>query len=131
MSSTTQAVLSPTSDTDIKITQSKAIIFDVYATLVDWESGIHQALMPILPSTSPTTSSSNPASRIDALTAFQSIERSIQVENPTMLYRDVLAATHAELLKRAGFSATDKEAGGSTAKDGVSQIATGEDSTLR
>ncbi|KII92677.1 hypothetical protein PLICRDRAFT_172737 [Plicaturopsis crispa FD-325 SS-3] len=76
-----------------KLTDHKAIIFDVYGTLVDWETGIYNGLLPILPTH---------WSRADALKAFGSVESDLQARFPTMLYRDILAEAHKALAERWG-----------------------------
>lgn len=79
-----------------KLTDHKALIFDVYATLVDWETGIYTALQPLL-SRFPASAK---WSRSEAIFAFNSVESDIQAQNPTMLYSDVLAKVHEALEAR-------------------------------
>ncbi|KAK6443235.1 hypothetical protein LTR95_000060 [Oleoguttula sp. CCFEE 5521] len=62
----------------------KALSFDIYGTLVDWESGIYSAasasaLGPDLPS------------RKETLGRLDEHDRAVQREHPTMLQRDVIA----------------------------------------
>ncbi|OQO12125.1 hypothetical protein B0A48_02765 [Cryoendolithus antarcticus] len=62
----------------------KALSFDIYGTLVDWESGIYSAasasaLGPYLPS------------RKETLGRLDEHDRAVQREHPTMLQRDVIA----------------------------------------
>ncbi|KAK7023638.1 hypothetical protein VNI00_016600 [Paramarasmius palmivorus] len=71
------------------------LFFDVYGTLVDWESGIYNALRPLLsryPASSKWT-------RKQALEEFNAIEVVLKRDEPHLLYRDLLAKTH-ELLER-------------------------------
>lgn len=72
------------------------MIFDVYGTLVDWESGLYDALQPLL--------SQFPASRHwsrkEALTTFISVEGDLQAQYPDMLYSQLLAKAHEVLEER-------------------------------
>lgn len=69
----------------------KVVVFDVYGTLVDWESGIYNSLLPILPLS---------WSREAALLAYSSVEKDVQARHPKMLYHDVLAKAHEALWER-------------------------------
>ncbi|GLB42061.1 putative HAD-like protein [Lyophyllum shimeji] len=79
-----------------KLTDHKYLIFDVYGTLVDWETGIHNALKPLL---TRFRSASN-WSRREVLDGFLSIELDIQAQQPKMLYSDLLAKAHEALEAR-------------------------------
>lgn len=74
----------------------KYLIFDVYGTLADWETGLYDALKPLL-SRFP---SALHWSRVDALRAFASVEKDIQAQNPSMLYSDILAKAHEAIEAR-------------------------------
>jgi len=91
-----------------KLTDYKVIMFDVYGTLIDWESGILRGLEPILAGT-PL------ASREAALTAYQNVERDLQTRYPTMRYSELLTRVHAELDARAHNLPAPAEPSGSTA----------------
>ncbi|KAN0127531.1 HAD-like protein [Lactarius tabidus] len=78
------------------LSQFKALIFDVYGTLVDWETGILTALSPIL--TAPDQEWTKP----DALLAFSAVESDLQTKNPAALYSDILASAYDELSRRSG-----------------------------
>jgi len=77
-----------------KLTQFKALVFDVYGTLCDWEGGIYEALLPIL------TQTNDKWSKGEALVAFCAAERRIQKAHPRMLYTDVLTKVHEELCQQ-------------------------------
>jgi len=72
------------------LTDFRALSFDCYGTLIDWETGILAGLQPLLAQTSGI-------SRDAALKAYARHEQRLQTEHPGMLYRDVLAAVHAGL----------------------------------
>ncbi|KAF9495042.1 HAD-like protein [Pleurotus eryngii] len=71
----------------------KAIIFDVYGTLVDWESPIYEGLIPII--------KKNPAcaswSRKDVLEAYCIAEAALEEQHPDWLYAKVLEESYREL----------------------------------
>lgn len=77
----------------LDLTAFKAIIFDVYGTLVDWESPIYEALLPII--------KKNPAcaswSRKDVLEAYCIVEAALEDQNPDWLYAKVLEESYKEL----------------------------------
>ncbi|KAG6862251.1 hypothetical protein C0995_002182 [Termitomyces sp. Mi166 len=73
-----------------KLTDFGYLIFDVYGTLADWESGLYTALQPLL-SRFPSASK---WSRDDAIRAFVSVEGDIQAQHPSMLYSDLLTKAH-------------------------------------
>ncbi|KAI0088417.1 HAD-like domain-containing protein [Irpex rosettiformis] len=80
---------------NLDLRKFKALIFDCYGTLVDWEEGIYQAIQPMIQRVKPPISS-----REDVLLAFTNVEKDLQAKYPTMLYKDILAHTHAELAAR-------------------------------
>lgn len=81
----------------------RALSFDCYGTLIDWESGLRTALQPLLTRVSPALSPDA------ALEAFGRHESAQQASTPAMLYRDVLAAVHARLAREWNVSASEDE----------------------
>ncbi|TFK38105.1 haloacid dehalogenase [Crucibulum laeve] len=79
-----------------RLSDHKALIFDVYGTLCDWETGIYNGLIPLLS----RYSASKTWSRKEALTAFNSVETDLQAQNPDMLYSDLLSKVHEVLEQR-------------------------------
>ncbi|RXW13962.1 hypothetical protein EST38_g11890 [Candolleomyces aberdarensis] len=79
-----------------KLTDQKVLIFDVYGTLMDWETGLYNGLKPLLSK----FAASKGWSRKEALEAFGSVEGDIQSQFPEMLYADVLAKCHEVLEER-------------------------------
>ncbi|TCD67419.1 hypothetical protein EIP91_012391 [Steccherinum ochraceum] len=82
---------------DFNPLQYKALIFDVYATLIDWETGIYEGIKPLLDRVNPSLA----ANKKDALSAYFAVEDDLQARYPTMLYADILARAHAELATRS------------------------------
>ncbi|KAJ7678197.1 haloacid dehalogenase [Mycena polygramma] len=81
------------SETISTLRDFKAIVFDCYGTLADWETGIYTGLQPLLA----RFPSSATWSRKEALLAFTEVEKNLQRKDPGMLYRDLLAKAHEVL----------------------------------
>lgn len=79
------------------------LTFDCYGTLIDWESGIWDALQPLLFANGHTE-----LTRAAALEAFAEVESAQEAATPGMLYSDLLAEVHASLANRIGLT-TDAE----------------------
>ncbi|KAF2001539.1 HAD-like protein [Amniculicola lignicola CBS 123094] len=77
------------------LTSFKLLSFDVYGTLIDWETGIWLALQPLLQCT-PSTSS---LTKEQVLHAFHDLEN---VKTPGALYSEVLASVHPRLAEKLG-----------------------------
>ena len=70
----------------------RVLTFDCYGTLIDWETGIWEALQPLV--------EANPDAdvmRTDALGAFSRLESAHQAGRPSDLYPAILRAVHADL----------------------------------
>ncbi|KAF2274501.1 HAD-like protein [Westerdykella ornata] len=80
-----------------KLTDFRLLSFDVYGTLIDWETGLVNALQPVL--------DRNGISNLDKETILrtcQEVESVQQQKTPGMIYSDVLTTIHPELVKRLG-----------------------------
>ncbi|KAF8524332.1 HAD-like protein [Hysterangium stoloniferum] len=88
--------------TDPKLLQFKALCFDVYGTLVDWETGIYQNIEPLI------TLSGKPWTKTDALVAFHEVEKDIEAQYPAELYPEILAKTFYALAKRLDLPENDE-----------------------
>ncbi|MCG7507758.1 haloacid dehalogenase type II [Mesorhizobium retamae] len=80
-------------------TRFKALSFDVYGTLIDWETGIWNALQPLL------SVGNRSICRNEALEAYGEVETMQEAETPSLHYRTLLAVVHARLARRWGISA--------------------------
>ena len=78
----------------------EVLSFDCYGTLIDWETGLFEALQPLL------AALDNPPARDDALAAFARFEGVQQRATPTKPYRDILAIVHKRLAEAWGRPAT-------------------------
>lgn len=77
----------------MKLTDFKALTFDCYGTLIDWEAGILAALGPLLNAGELTLEP-------DAVLAeFARQEAAQEVATPAMLYRDLLSEVHRRLAR--------------------------------
>ncbi|TLD18032.1 hypothetical protein PspLS_10382 [Pyricularia sp. CBS 133598] len=87
-----------------KLTDFKLLCFDVYGTLIDWESGIITALKPLI-----AANNASP-SKHELMEAIHKAEAKQQAETPTMKYPDLLAAIHPQVARNLGFSVLPTEA---------------------
>jgi 2-haloalkanoic acid dehalogenase type II len=88
---TEMAVSSSKSLTDFKL-----LSFDIYGTLIDWETGIYSALTPLLK----RAASSHPLNDGTAIIKhFGKVERKFQSEQPGLEYDQLLALVYTELAK--------------------------------
>ncbi len=87
---------------DARLTDYKVLTFDCYGTLIDWESGIWDALQPLL-----MANDRDAITRNQGLEAFAEIENAQESETPDMLYPDVLARVHASFAARFALRTTD------------------------
>lgn len=76
----------------------QVLCFDVYGTLVDWESGVVTALQPLLE-----------ANQIDIpkehlLTVYHNLERAQQARTPDLGYADLLSTIHPQIAARLGLA---------------------------
>ncbi len=85
----------------MRLTDFRVLTFDCYGTLIDWESGIHTALLPLL------HTAATPLSRDRALEAFATIESAQEAETPDMIYSELLAQVHRRLAAELGLTVTE------------------------
>jgi 2-haloacid dehalogenase len=85
-----------------RLTDFKVLTFDCYGTLIDWESGIWDALQPIL-----MLNQRSDILRDDALVSFARHESSVEAETPDLHYRKVLETVHRALAGEFGLQNTD------------------------
>jgi 2-haloacid dehalogenase len=75
----------------MKLSDFEVLSFDCYGTLIDWESGIHAALAPLV------SRANAGLSRDAVLEAFAAHESRQQALTPAMTYSDLLAEVHGQL----------------------------------
>jgi 2-haloalkanoic acid dehalogenase type II len=72
-----------------QLSDYKALTFDCYGTLIDWETGIWDALQPLL-----AANERDDVTREFALEAFSNFESRQQTETPDMSYPEILQTVH-------------------------------------
>jgi 2-haloacid dehalogenase len=80
----------------MRLTDFKALSFDCYGTLIDWESGMIAALKPL------TDQLAEPLSRDEILQAHARHESSHQRQMPAKRYSDLLATVYRRLAEEWG-----------------------------
>lgn len=94
----------------MRLTDFDVLTFDCYGTLIDWESGIHAALGPLLGRVG------RPIPRDGALETFARHEAEQEALTPTMPYSELLAVVHGLLARDWGVppdAEEDRRFGGS------------------
>ena len=82
------------------LTSYRLLAFDVYGTLVDWETGVINALEPLL-----SKDSTKSFTREQLLHVYHECEVSEQKTNPSMAYSDLLATIHPKISSKLGLPA--------------------------
>jgi 2-haloalkanoic acid dehalogenase type II len=85
----------------MKLTDFSVLTFDCYGTLIDWESGIHAALRPLL------ERGGLKFGRDEVLAEFARHESAQEHETPGMIYSALLTAVHRRLAKAWGVAVDD------------------------
>lgn len=83
----------------MKLGDFKVLTFDCYGTLIDWESGMIEALQPL------TSRVKRPISRDDILEAHARHESSQQVATPAMTYSTLLGVVYKRMAEDWGVPA--------------------------
>ena len=78
------------------LTEFKLLSFDIYGTLIDWETGIYTAMAPLLK----RATSSHPLNdHMVIIKQFNKLELKFQSEQPGLKYDQLLAHVYIELAK--------------------------------
>jgi 2-haloacid dehalogenase len=88
----------------MKLTDFKALTFDCYGTLIDWETGLYAALQPLLHRGGVTLE------RDEVLAAFARHEAAQEAATPQMIYSELLAEVHRSLAREWNVSGAGMEA---------------------
>ena len=88
----------------MKLTQFKVLTFDCYGTLIDWESGIFNALVPL----ARKAKASEPRDQL--LQAFARHESAQEEATPAMPYSQLLSVVYRRLATEWGVAVTNEEA---------------------
>jgi 2-haloacid dehalogenase len=87
----------------MRLTDFKALTFDCYGTLIDWESGMMDALRPL------TGKLNAPLPRNAVLEAHARHESTQQIQTPGMRYRELLAIVYKRLAEEWGVAVSWSE----------------------
>ncbi|KAK3329098.1 HAD-like domain-containing protein [Apodospora peruviana] len=85
----------------------KALSFDCYGTLIDWESGLAADLFPLLSQFPPTHPWAEKPSR--AVKRFNEFSEHLWATKPTQLYNENLMESFSLLAKEAGLTVSEAE----------------------
>ncbi len=84
----------------MRLTDFKALTFDCYGTLIDWESGIWNALQPLL------SAGGLDLGRDQALETFAKHESAQEAATPGLIYPALLTTVHRQLSEHWGLETT-------------------------
>ena len=84
------------------LSQFKALSFDCYGTLIDWEAGLTRTLESLR--------SQVGLSQDEMLEAFGKVEHEVEEERPGARYSELLTVVHARLAQRFGIPANEDAA---------------------
>jgi 2-haloalkanoic acid dehalogenase type II len=87
----------------MKLTDFKALTFDCYGTLIDWETGILAALAPLM------ARANQKPSRDAALEAYSVHEHAQEAQTPHLKYSQLLAITYKRMAENWATPATWEE----------------------
>jgi 2-haloacid dehalogenase len=91
----------------MRLSDFKVLTFDCYGTLIDWESGMLAALLPLTNAAS--ARAGKPIARNAILEAHARNEVAAQRQTPAKLYRDLLAVVYKRLAEDWGVPANWEE----------------------
>ena len=87
----------------MRLTDFNTLTFDCYGTLIDWESGIHTAMQPLI------AKAGRPVPRDAALETFGRHEAAQEEKTPDMIYSALLAEVHRRIAKEWGVLLTEED----------------------
>lgn len=86
----------------MRLSDFKALSFDCYGTLIDWETGLTAALRPLAEAS---------GARVDKiLQAYGPIEHELEADQPGLRYSALLEKVYARLAERVGSPCTQAQA---------------------
>ena len=84
----------------MRLSDFKVLTFDVYGTLIDWETGMTEGLVPL------TSQVNRSLTRNEILEAHAYHESTTQAQTPAKRYSDLLAVVYKRLAEEWGVSVT-------------------------
>ena len=88
----------------MRLSDFSVLTFDCYGTLIDWETGIWNAIAPILDRSAATVD------RDQLFEAFGRYEGAQQAATPGMLYPQLLAEVYKQICRELGIDPAEHEA---------------------
>lgn len=86
----------------MRLSDFKALSFDCYGTLIDWETGIAEGLRPLLERSGTSVE--------EMLEAYGSLEHEVEGEFPNLRYSALLEKVHERLSQHLGLAQNPQEA---------------------
>ncbi len=86
----------------MNLKQFSTLTFDCYGTLIDWETGLYEALQPLLNKTDRSFNKS------EALREFRKAESPVQKKRPNLRYDELLMAVHRQFAHRLHVQADER-----------------------
>jgi 2-haloalkanoic acid dehalogenase type II len=87
-----------------KLTGYKLLCFDIYGTLIDWETGVFDALQPALASGKNVNHTKK-----EVLEVYHEFEAAQQIKTPDLTYSQLLATIHPGICERLNLKAPSKD----------------------
>ena len=87
----------------MRLTDFKVLTFDCYGTLIDWETGILDALRPLVRRDAAARSPD------EILASFARHETAQEAETPGMIYSELLGRVHRRLAEEWGIAASEAD----------------------
>ena len=85
-----------------RLDEFTTLTFDCYGTLIDWETGIWDAMQPLM------AANGADIERGEGLAAYARAESSAQAEHPGMVYPQILARAHRAMAAELGLKTNDE-----------------------
>jgi 2-haloalkanoic acid dehalogenase type II len=86
-----------------RLSDYTTLTFDCYGTLIDWESGVWDALQPLI-----ARSGRDDIPRAAALASFSRFESARQAQTPEMRYPELLSRVHGDIARDHGLATTSE-----------------------
>ena len=91
----------------MSLTAFKALSFDCYGTLIDWETGIYDAFRPILDRL--PSGHQYLTDKATMLKDFDALTNQLEVNRPHLLYAEILATCYRTLAQAENVETTEQE----------------------
>ncbi|KAI5459305.1 HAD-like domain-containing protein [Mariannaea sp. PMI_226] len=86
-----------------RLSDFRLLSFDVYGTLIDWETGVINSLKPLVEANNASFT------RKHLLEVYHEVEQKQQIQTPGMKYSELLTTIHPQVAERLGLAAPTDE----------------------